>query len=77
MKNRSSANHAFNSSAVSPIGNIDHVPVGKDAPEYLDKFEGARAYLTATTIDRDELIASLLARVSLLENTVLGLMRVK
>lgn len=77
MKNRSSANEVSNSAAVSSIESNDNISVGKDAPEYLDKFEGARAYLGAATIDRDEVIASLLARVSLLENTILELTRVK
>ena len=77
MKNRSSANEASRNSAASSIDDTVHVSVGKDALEYRDKFEGARAYLAATAIDRDELIASLLARVSLLENTILELTRVK
>ncbi len=77
MKNRSSANDASNSSAVSSIGNIDHISVGKDAPAYAELYQDTREALSASYDDRDAFIASLLARVSLLEKAVLELTCVK
>ncbi len=44
--------------------------IGKGTAEFAKAYEDARLFLRVTTCDRDEMLASLMARVALMENAL-------